>query len=150
MNHCSEESLEITRIEAYKLDQIVILPSYIRSRTIPAAKMQITGTPTLISLRQQTARPGSNRAEDDAGPYFTNSLSWQSDDTSPETMAQIADLENNEHHFIYHLYGGGRRLLYNGDGFGQSFAQVTGGEEEGVSISISMQSRMPTLMIIEN
>jgi len=150
MNYCAEESLEIVRIEAYTLDQITIPPSYLRSRTIPVAQVKITGTPTIVSLRQQSARPASNRAEDEAGPYFTNSLSWQSDDTSPETMTQIADLENNEHHFIYYLYGGARRLMYNEDGFGQSFAQVTGGEEEGANVNISMQSRMPVLSIIEN
>lgn len=150
MNYCSEETLEIVRIEAYKIDQITIPSGYLRERTIPASQVHITGTPTLVSLRQQTARPGSNRAEDEAGPYFTNSLAWQTDDTSTETMRQINDLENNEHHFIYHLYGGARRLMYNEDGFGQSFASVSGGEEESANVNVSMQSRMPTLMIIES
>lgn len=150
MNYCSEESLEIVRIEAYTLDQISIPPSYMRDRTIPASKVLITGTPTLVSLRQQSARPASDRAEDDAGPYFTNSLSWQTDDTSAETMVQIATLENNEHHFIYHLYGGARRLMYNEDGFSQSFAQATGGEEETLNVRISMTARMPTLLIVES
>lgn len=150
MNYCAEENLEIVRIEAYAIDQITVAPSFIRERVIPRSKIIFIGEPTVLSLRQQTARPGSNRDEDEAGPYFTNSLSWQTDDTSVETLEQIAQLENNEHHFIYHLYGGSPRLIYNEDGFGQSFAQITGGEEESASISITIQSRMPIFMITED
>lgn len=145
--NCTEQPLEIVRIEAYPLDAITIPRQFTHQRVIESSKVIVKGEPVKLSLREQSATSGCTKAEDRSGPYFNISLSWQTDDTSDEAISQLSPLETNPHHYIIYIYGGQRRLLYNEDGFASSFANTQTTDEETATVSLSYISRIPILHI---
>lgn len=147
---CNEEISDIIKIEAYSIKDISLSIPYTICPVVEASMVKFKGTPLVLSLKQDNSASAKSSMDRNAGgPLFTNSLSWQTDDLTKDTLEQIGTLTADPHHFLLHTYDSRRLLLYNWCSFGKtSPSDSMNGGEQSISLSFSIKSRYPLLTLI--
>ena len=146
---CLEFISDIIKIEACKLKEVILPIPFTHSMTVKESAVSIAGVPVVLSLKENTAEASCVMSQNDAGDLYKNTLSWQTDDSSPETLLQIAGLSAERMHYIVTTYGGRRKLLYNWCGFGRTVPSISqSGSDETIAMSFSIDSRLPILTVV--
>lgn len=146
---CLEFLSDIIKIEAYKLKEVVLPIPFTHNMTIKESAVSFSGVPVVLSLKENTAEATCAMVQSESGDLYKNTLSWQTDDNNSDTLQQISRLSAERMHYIVTTYGGRRKLLYNWCGFGRTLPNTSlSGSEETISMSFSIDSRLPILTLI--
>lgn len=149
--NCSElEAIgDIVKIEAYDLSEVTLSLPYTSSMVIPSSAVGFTGKPIALSLKQDSARASCVMSSSEKGDIYKNTLSYETDDMQSETLRQVGNLTAGGHHYLLTTYSGARKLLFNWCGFGRTFSNLSlAGSEDSLSVSFSIDSRLPILTLI--
>lgn len=147
--NCSELVQDIIRIEAYDFKNVSLALPYTHEMTVKASSVIFSGTPVVLSLKENSGEAHCVMSTNEAGDIFQNSLSWKTDDTQPETLQQVSSLTYGRIHYLITTYGGVRKLLYNWCGIGRTRQEASiSGTDETLAMSFSVNSRFPILTLI--
>lgn len=146
--NCNEEFKDIVKIEAYSLGDITLSPTFSFSPIIDYSLVSFSGSPIHVSVSENSAQANSSMIRNEAGTIYENSLSWQSQDLSDETLSQIGELVRGKYHFLLHTYDGKIKLIYNWCGFGKViFKNQMATSDESYNLSFNSKSRYPILTL---
>ncbi len=146
---CLELIFDIIKIEAYNLKDVKLPIPFTHNMTVKASAVSISGTPVVLSLKENSAEASCSLSQNDAGDLYSNTLSWQTDDSQPETLQQIGSLSAERMHYIVTTYGGRRKLLYNWCGFGRTLPSASTSESDDIiTMTFSIDSRLPILTLV--
>lgn len=147
--NCSELIADIISIKAYDLKNVRLALPYTHDMTVKASSVVFSGVPILLSLKESSGEARCVLSVNEAGDIYQNTLSWQTDDTEPETLQQISALTTARMHYLISTYGGARKLLYNWCGIGRTRQEASiSGSTETISMSFSVNSRFPILTLV--
>lgn len=147
--NCSELIADIISIKAYDFKNVSLALPYTHDMTVKASSVIFSGLPVILSLKENSGEARCVLNSNEAGDIYQNSLSWQTDDTEPETLQQISALTTGRTHYLITTYGGARKLLYNWCGIGRTRLEGSiSGSTETIGASFSVNSRFPILTLL--
>mgnify|MGYP000030141055 FL=1 len=147
--NCSELIADIISIKAYDFKDVSLALPYTHDMTVKASSVIFSGLPVILSLKENSGEARCVLSSSEAGDIYQNSLSWQTDDTEPETLRQISALTTGRTHYLITTYAGTRKLLYNWCGIGRIRLEASlSGSSETIGASFSVNSRFPILTLL--
>lgn len=146
---CIELISDIVKIEAYDLKNVSLLIPFTHDMVIQSSAVSFSGTPIVLSLKENSAQARSTLQKSEAGDLYQNTLSWQTNDNQTETLRQAGTLSAARSHLLLTTYGGTRKLIYNWCSLGRTLPDASiSGTDETIAMAFSITSRFPILTLI--
>lgn len=146
---CLEFISDIIKIEAYDFKDVILSVPFTHDMVIESSSVNFSGTPVVISMKENSAEARTTLSTNDAGDLYENTLSWKTNDNLPGTLRQVGSLSASRNHYLITTYGGTRKLVYNWIGIGRTKPDASiSGNEETIGMSFKVTGRIPILTLL--